>query len=36
MQQVALKLKNWQESLDKTPGGVRRRPSHHRGDREGS
>jgi general secretion pathway protein A len=30
MQQVALKLKNWQESLDKIPGGVRRRPSHHR------
>lgn len=36
MQQVALKLKNWQESLDQTPGGIRRRPSHHRSDREGS
>jgi len=33
MQQVALKLKNWQESLDKIPG-VRRRPIHHRGDGE--
>jgi len=30
MQQVALKLKNWQDSLDKNLGAVRRRPSHHR------
>jgi general secretion pathway protein A len=37
MQQVALKLKNWQESLDNTVGGVRRRrPTHTRTDGERS